>query len=104
MCDATSRASLRTALWALRRALGDAAGALHADRDEIGLNVAATWVDLREFASLAGCGDLGPALEQRGPGARTLVLRLGERKVVAAQEDVVVEEAQRLASAMRKGE
>jgi len=30
------------------------------------------------------------------------VLRLGERKVVAAQEDVVIEEAQHLAASMRK--
>lgn len=42
------------------------------------------------------------AAERYGCDARELVLRLGERKVVAAQEDVVIEEAQRLAYAMRK--
>src|SRR5690606_21472350 len=36
------------------------------------------------------------AAERYGCNPRELVLRLGERKVVAAQEDVVVEEAQRL--------
>lgn len=42
------------------------------------------------------------AAERYGCDPRELVLRLGERKVVAAQEDVVIEEAQRLAYAMRK--
>ncbi|AEC21000.1 2-oxo-4-hydroxypentanoate aldolase [Pusillimonas sp. T7-7] len=37
------------------------------------------------------------AAERYGCDPRALVLRLGERKVVAAQEDVVIEEAQRLA-------
>jgi 4-hydroxy 2-oxovalerate aldolase len=41
------------------------------------------------------------AAERYGCDPRQLVLRLGERKVVAAQEDVVVEEAQRLAVTMR---
>lgn len=38
------------------------------------------------------------AAAQYGCDPRQLVLRLGERKVVAAQEDVVIEEAQRLAA------
>lgn len=42
------------------------------------------------------------AAERYGCDARALVLRLGERKVVAAQEDVVIEEAQRLAHSTRK--
>lgn len=42
------------------------------------------------------------AAERYGCDPRELVLRLGERQVVAAQEDVVVEEAQRLAYKMRK--
>ena len=41
------------------------------------------------------------AAKQYGCNPRELVLRLGERKVVAAQEDVVIEEAQRLASRMK---
>ena len=42
------------------------------------------------------------AAEQYGCDSRELVLRLAERKVVAAQEDVVIEEAQRLAARNRK--
>lgn len=42
------------------------------------------------------------AAERYGCDPRALVLRLGERKVVAAQEDVVIEEAQRLAAQMKK--
>ncbi|MBX3608622.1 MAG: 4-hydroxy-2-oxovalerate aldolase [Hydrogenophaga sp.] len=42
------------------------------------------------------------AAERYGCDPRKLVLRLGERKVVAAQEDVVIEEAQRLAHGIRK--
>lgn len=37
------------------------------------------------------------AAERYGCDPRALVLRLGERKVVAAQEDIVIEEAQQLA-------
>ena len=42
------------------------------------------------------------AAERYGCDPRELVLRLGERKVVAAQEDVVIEEAQRLAAKKQK--
>ena len=42
------------------------------------------------------------ASQRYGCDPRELVLRLGERKLVAAQEDVVVEEAQRLASTISK--
>jgi 4-hydroxy 2-oxovalerate aldolase len=42
------------------------------------------------------------AAQRYGCDPRELVLRLGARKVVAAQEDVVIEEAQRLAASMRK--
>ncbi|MDP9968990.1 hypothetical protein J2W39_000213 [Variovorax paradoxus] len=42
------------------------------------------------------------AAQLYGCDARELVLRLGERKVVAAQEDVVIEEAQRLGALLRK--
>jgi len=38
------------------------------------------------------------AAKEYGCDARELVLRLGERKVVAAQEDVVIEEAKKLAA------
>ncbi|MCC5810123.1 MAG: 4-hydroxy-2-oxovalerate aldolase [Ectothiorhodospiraceae bacterium] len=42
------------------------------------------------------------AAEEYGCDPRELVLRLGERKVVAAQEDVVIEEAKRLAKHQQK--
>lgn len=41
------------------------------------------------------------AAAQFGCNARDLVIRLGERKVVAMQEDVVIQEAQRLAAEAR---
>lgn len=43
------------------------------------------------------------AAAEHGCDPRELVIRLGERKVVAAQEDVVVEEAKRLANAKVAG-
>ena len=57
---------------------------------------------LMGYANVYG-GYINPvknASKQFGCDPRELVLRLGERKVVAAQEDVVVEEAQRLARAV----
>jgi len=42
------------------------------------------------------------AAEQYGCDPRELIMRLGERKVVAAQEDVVIEEAQRLAASNKR--
>lgn len=59
---------------------------------------------LMGYANVYG-GYINPikhAAELYGCDARQLVLRLGERKVVAAQEDVVIEEAQRLGALMRK--
>ena len=55
---------------------------------------------LMGYANVYG-GYLHPVQEaarKYGVDARTLVLRLGARKVVAAQEDIVIEEAQRLAA------
>src|SRR3954469_9248635 len=44
--DTSARQSLRSAAWALRRALGpDGEGALHAGREEIGLDAVATDLD-----------------------------------------------------------
>ena len=60
--DQSARASLRSALWALRRRLGDALavdGERAGLRDEPGL-----WVDVREFERLAA-GDPAAALELR---------------------------------------
>jgi DNA-binding SARP family transcriptional activator/tetratricopeptide (TPR) repeat protein len=64
--DASARASLRNAVWALRRGLGPAADDhLIADRDWIGLRAGASlWVDALEFEELARSG--------RGPEAVAL--------------------------------
>ncbi len=55
--DQSARASLRSALWTLRRAIGDR---LVVDGERVGLD--AEWVDLREFERLAA-EDAGAALE-----------------------------------------
>jgi DNA-binding SARP family transcriptional activator len=62
--DSSARASLRNALWALRRALGDEAdGAVIATRDRVGLkgppNV---WVDATAFREHVAAGELEEAL------------------------------------------
>jgi DNA-binding SARP family transcriptional activator len=62
--DSSARASLRNALWAIRRALGDEAdGALIATRDRAGLegppNV---WVDATAFQERVAAGELEEAL------------------------------------------
>lgn len=60
--DESARASLRSALWALRRRLGDGAnGALVATRDRVGL-VEEVWVDVLEAARLRADGRLEEAL------------------------------------------
>jgi DNA-binding SARP family transcriptional activator len=62
--DTSARASLRSALWALRRALGPTAGAvLRVGRDRVGLEAdgAAVWVDVVEFDRLATAGRLQEA-------------------------------------------
>src|SRR4051794_38886263 len=46
--ETSARASLRTALHDLRRALGDAAGHLTVDRERVGLSD--VWVDVRELS------------------------------------------------------
>ena len=51
MLDQSARASLRSALWALRRQLGDC---LLVERDRVGLREQQLWVDVREFEQLAG--------------------------------------------------
>jgi len=59
--DASARASLRSALWALRRELGDW---LIVEGDRVGLRESeGLWIDLREFERLAADGCLEPALE-----------------------------------------
>ena len=60
--DESARASLRSALWALRRQLGeDANGALVATRDRVGLGDG-VWVDVSEAERLHAAGQLEEAL------------------------------------------
>src|SRR4051794_27531364 len=67
--DTSARASLRTTLHELRRALGAAGGCLVADRDTVALDGA--WVDAREVEALLASGRvaeaLGRAARRRGP-------------------------------------
>jgi len=49
--DQSARASLRSALWALRRQLGDC---LLVERDRVSLREQQLWIDVREFEQLAG--------------------------------------------------
>jgi DNA-binding SARP family transcriptional activator/tetratricopeptide (TPR) repeat protein len=68
--DSSARASLRSAVWALRRALGAAGGAwLLAERDSVGLDEPrGLWVDAIEFERLIARGELLGAVGLcRGP-------------------------------------
>jgi DNA-binding SARP family transcriptional activator len=58
--DSSARASLRNALWALRRELGPASAALLATRERVGLDGA--WTDVGEFQRLADEGALRDAV------------------------------------------
>jgi DNA-binding SARP family transcriptional activator len=64
--DESARASLRSALWALRKQLGDEAnGALVATRERVGLGDD-VWVDVRELERLRAEGELEDALALAG--------------------------------------
>ncbi|MFD6352046.1 ATP-binding protein [Nocardia tengchongensis] len=60
--DGKARASLRSAVWALRIALGSAAELLHTDRDVIELRRDEVWVDALEFDRLRAAGRLEQAV------------------------------------------
>src|SRR5262245_34060174 len=60
--DSSARASLRTALTAVRRSLGPVSGAIRADRERVGLSDDVL-VDLGEFDRLLDEGEPGAALE-----------------------------------------
>jgi len=60
--DESARLSLRTALAALRRELGEEATAVAATRGQLGLAPEA-WIDVREFDALVGNGRLEQAIE-----------------------------------------
>jgi DNA-binding SARP family transcriptional activator len=62
--DASARASLRSAIWALRSALGPDFGSyLATDRDTVTLGGDGLWVDLREVRRLIAQGQPGAALD-----------------------------------------
>lgn len=62
--DSSARASLRTAVWELRRALGSAGERLETTRDRVGLaDGDEVWVDVREVEGLRAEGRLEEALE-----------------------------------------
>lgn len=60
--DSSARASLRSALWELRDALGEGAAAIEADRERVGLGDGA-WVDVREFRDDIAAGRWEEAVE-----------------------------------------
>src|SRR5436309_712079 len=62
--DSSARASLRSAMWALRRALGDSECHLVATRDRVGLEDVE--VDVREVDALVEKGELEPAAALAG--------------------------------------
>src|SRR4051794_17080429 len=63
--DQSARASLRSAVWAVRRALGEAApGHLQVTRERIGLTD--VWVDVQEAERLAGAGRVEDAVTLAG--------------------------------------
>jgi DNA-binding SARP family transcriptional activator len=62
--DSSARASLRTAVWELRRALGAAGERLETTRDRVGLaDGGGVWIDVREVDALRSSGRLEDALE-----------------------------------------
>jgi DNA-binding SARP family transcriptional activator/tetratricopeptide (TPR) repeat protein len=63
--DSSARASLRSALWALRSALGPAASELEATRERVGL-AAAVQTDLAEFRRRLAAGDRAGAVDLAG--------------------------------------
>ena len=86
--DASARASLRSAIWALRRSLGDDEGhLLVATRDQVGLGGPdlEVWVDLLEFDRLMGDGRPEDALELDGGGE--LLAGIDEEWVYAARDE-----------------
>jgi DNA-binding SARP family transcriptional activator len=79
--DSSARASLRSAAWALRKALGPAGAALTGGRDRIGLRCQ---TDLAAFEAAVGAGELAAAAACcRGP----LLADLDEDWVLEARDE-----------------
>src|SRR4051812_43200540 len=96
--DTSARASLRTTLHELRRALGAAGGCLVADRDTVALDGA--WVDAREGEALLASGRVAEALALRdGEGLAglgeewVLAMRDARRERLAARLGTLADEA-----------
>jgi DNA-binding SARP family transcriptional activator len=81
--DSSARASLRSALWALRLALGPEAFQLEATRERVGL-AAAVRTDLGEFERLLVAGDRTGAVDLCGG---RLLSDLDEEWVLEAREE-----------------
>ena len=84
--EASARASLRSAIWALRSALGpDFGSCLATDRDTVTLAADGLWVDLREVRRLIAQGQPAAALDLcRGD----LLQELDDDWVVEAREEL----------------
>jgi DNA-binding SARP family transcriptional activator len=61
--DSSARASLRSAVWSLRRTLGAHADRLRVDRNSVGLDGAGLWVDAVAFRELLDAGRERDAVE-----------------------------------------
>jgi DNA-binding SARP family transcriptional activator len=61
--DSSARASLRSAVWSLRRTLGAHADRLCVDRNDVGLDRAELWVDAVAFRELLDAGRAREAVE-----------------------------------------
>ncbi len=62
--DTSARASLRTAIWSLRQALGpDSGRCLTSSRDHVGLAPGELWTDVAEFGRLLDAGHVESAVE-----------------------------------------
>ena len=84
--DASARASLRSAVWAVRRALGPAGDTyLHATRDRLGLESGGhLWVDVAAFDELVAAGRLQ---EAAALAAGELLAGFDEEWVLQAREE-----------------
>lgn len=92
--DTSARASLRTAIWSLRQALGPDSGRwLTASRDHVGLAPGELWTDVAEFGRLLDAGHVESALELCGGD---LLAGLDDEWVYEARE----EHRDRLAAAL----
>jgi DNA-binding SARP family transcriptional activator/tetratricopeptide (TPR) repeat protein len=84
--EASARASLRSAIWALRSALGpDFGSCLATDRDTVSLAADSLWVDLREVRRLIAQGQSAAALDLC---RSDLLQELDDDWVVEAREEL----------------